>query len=331
MSRPYQPARWLTNPHLHTVWGRVFRRPPLLPYRRVRWETPDDDFVDLFRLDGARFHDPILLLLHGLEGSSRSHYIGGTLEHAARRGWHASVLFFRTCSGEMNRRERSYHSGETTDLDFVVRRLALECPERSIVLAGMSLGGNVLLKWLGEQGSSVPRQVRAATAVSVPFDLARSCRHIDEAASRFYSRRFLKSLRRKALDKITRYPALADSGAVIRARTLWQFDDAFTSVVHGFDNAADYYARSSSMGFLNSIRVPTLLLSAIDDPFHPPDVLEQVSIVAKTNRWLSTEFVDIGGHVGFVEGATPWQTSSYCERRPVEFGEECLAGMQLGS
>lgn len=329
MPRPYQPAPWLNNPHLHTAWGRLFRRPPVLPYRQVRWDTPDDDFVDLLRLDGTHPDHPIFLLLHGLEGSARSHYIGGTLQYAWQRGWHASVLFFRTCSGEMNRQQRSYHSGETTDLDFVIQRLALEHPERPIILAGMSLGGNVLLKWLGEQGSSVPLQVRAATAVSVPFDLARSCRHIDGAAGGFYGRRFLRSLRRKALAKIARHPSIADANAVRRAKTLWEFDDAFTSVVHGFQNAADYYAHSSSLRFLNSVRVPTLLLSAVDDPFHPPDVLGQVAAIAQANPWLSTEFVDVGGHVGFVEGSAPWRTSSYCERRPVEFGDACLSGIPL--
>ena len=214
-------------------------------------------------------------------------------------------------------------------MDFVIRRLTLERPQRPIVLVGMSLGGNVLLKWLGEQGSLLPPQVRAATAVSTPFDLARSCRHIDQTAGRFYSRRFLRSLRRKALEKIARYPSIADADAVRRAESLWEFDNAFTSVVHGFENAADYYSRCSSLGFLNSICVPTLLLSAFDDPFHPPDVLHQVAAIAETNPWLSTEFVDIGGHVGFIEGATPWRTSSYGERRPVEFADTCLSGLRL--
>lgn len=224
MSRPYQPAPWLTNPHLHTVWGRLFRRRLVLPFHRARWNTPDDDFVDLLRLDGTSPDHPILLLLHGLEGSPSSPYISGTLQYALRRGWHACALFFRTCGGEMNRRQRSYHSGETSDLDFVIRRLTLERPQRPIVLVGMSLGGNVLLKWLGEQGSLLPPQVRAATAVSTPFDLARSCRHIDQTAGRFYSRRFLRSLRRKALEKIARYPSIADADAVRRAESLWELD-----------------------------------------------------------------------------------------------------------
>lgn len=323
MSRPYRPSPWLTNPHLHTVWGRLFRRRPPLPYRRERWDTPDDDFVDLLRLPAAHPTAPSFLLLHGLEGSERSHYIGGTLQLAAQRGWQANVLFFRSCGGTMNRQRRTYHSGETSDLDLVVRRLAAERAGAPVVLAGVSLGGNVLLKWLGEQGTAVQGLVAAATAVSVPFDLARSCRQID-TGSRFYGRRFLRSLRLKALDKISRFPGLADPDAVRRASTLWEFDDAFTSVVHGFSDAADYYARSSSFGYLSMIRVPTLLLSATDDPFHPPEVLVDVAEVARSNSHLVPEFVAVGGHVGFVEGATPWRTSSYCERRAVEFAEPLL-------
>jgi predicted alpha/beta-fold hydrolase len=324
MSRPYQPSPWLTNPHLHTVWGRLFRRPPALPYHRERWETPDDDFVDLLRLPAGGHDSPTFLLLHGLEGSTRSHYIGGTLQRAWQIGWQANLLFFRSCSGEMNRQRRSYHSGETTDLDFVVRTLLAQRPGAPLLLAGVSLGGNVLLKWLGEQGDRIRGRVAGAAAVSVPFDLARSCRHIDATAGRFYSRRFLKTLRQKALAKISRFPGLADPDRVRGAATLWEFDDAFTSVVHGFADAADYYAQSSSLRYLPSIRVPTLLLSARDDPFHPPEILDEVLDVVRSNSYLFPEFVPRGGHVGFVEGPLPWATSSYCERRVVEFAASHL-------
>ncbi|MGQ0647720.1 MAG: YheT family hydrolase [Gemmatimonadaceae bacterium] len=303
------------------MWGRVFRRRPDLPYRRERWDTPDDDFIDLLRLPVSSQKAPTFLLLHGLEGSTKSHYVGGMLQQAWQRGWQSNLLFFRSCGGEMNRQRRSYHSGETTDLDLVVRRLTVERPGAPLVLAGVSLGGNVLLKWLGELGVAAREVVAAATAVSVPFDLARSCRHIDRGSARFYSRRFLKTLRQKALTKVARHPGLADPHAIRSASTLWAFDDAFTSVVHGFADAADYYAQSSSMSYLPAIRVPTLLLSAWDDPFHPPEILDEVLDLARFNSYLHPEFVLRGGHVGFVEGATPWATSSYCERRAVEFAE----------
>lgn len=316
---PYRPAPWLSNRHLHTVWGRLARRLPAVPHRRERWTTPDDDFLDLIRVDAVDPAAPTFLLLHGLEGSIRSHYLLPTLALARERGWQANALFFRGCSGEPNRRPRSYHSGETTDLAYVVARLKAERPTAPVVLAGVSLGGNVLLKFLGEQGNALSGVVAAATAVSVPFDLARSCAHIDATAS-FYSNRFLSTLRLKALDKVRQFPGLADPAAIRRASSLWTFDDAYTSVVHGFRDAADYYHQSSSIRFLEGIRVPTLLLSSHDDPFHPPEVLHDVGHLASRNPFITTEFVEIGGHVGFVEGAFPWRTSSYSERRAVEFG-----------
>lgn len=317
---PYRPAPWLTNPHLQTVWGRVGRRGPgLPPHRRERWDTPDGDFVDLVRLEAKSSTAPTFLLLHGLESTVQSHFVSGVLRSACAAGWQANLLFFRTCSGEPNRLPRSYHSGETTDLDYVARRLDQERPDAPLVLAGVSLGGNVLLKWLGERGDDVAGRVAAAVAISVPYDLARSARHID-AHGRFYARRFLKTLRRKAIEKVNRFPRIADIEAIERANSLWAFDDAFTSVVHGFRDAADYYDRSSSLPYLHRIRVPTLLLSARDDPFHPPEVLDDVEAVAAENPALMPEFVEVGGHVGFVEGTLPWRTRSYVDRRVVEFG-----------
>ncbi len=316
---PYRPAPWLRNRHLQTVWGRLARRLPRLPLQRERLDTPDDDFVELLRLPVRDPSAPTFLLLHGLEGTIRSHYIAPTLALAHARGWQANVLFFRGCGGEANRQRRSYHSGETTDLALVVARLRAERPASPLVLAGVSLGGNVLLKFLGEQGEAARGVVAAATAISVPFDLAASCGHIDQHAA-FYARRFLRTLRSKALDKVARFPDLADAEAIRRATSLWAFDDAYTSVVHGFRDAADYYARSSSLPYLAAVRVPTLLLSAHDDPFHPPDVLHRVGAIARENPHLIPEFVPVGGHVGFVEGVVPWRTSSYAERRAVEFG-----------
>jgi hypothetical protein len=298
---------------------------------REQWATPDDDTVDVLRVAGANEQAPTFLLLHGLEGSESSHYVGGTITEARGHGWQANLLVFRTCNGTMNRQPRSYHSGETSDLDHVVRRLLDERPHAPLVLAGVSLGGNVLLKWLGEQGAGIDPRIKAATAVSVPFDLARSSRHIDQGLSRIYSRRFLRSLKVKALAKIRRHPGIADSRAVAAALTLWDFDNAFTGPVHGFAGADDYYARSSSIHFLSSIRIPTLLLSARDDPFHPPGLLGEVQEIARSNPFLEVEFVERGGHVGFIEGATPWRVSSYAERRAVEFAGSVLAMSRSGT
>ncbi len=306
------------------MWGKFFQPPRDLPAQTERWETPDADFIEVVRTKAVQDDAPTFLLLHGLEGNANSHYATGTLRAAAARGWQANLLVFRSCGSEMNRTQRSYHSGETSDLDFVVQRLLLERPHAPLVLGGVSLGGNVLLKWLGEQGGAIDARVRAATAVSVPFDLARSCAHMEIGFARVYGWNFLRTLKRKALLKIARHPGIADRKRVLAAQTLWDFDDAFTSVVHGFRDAADYYARSSSIQLLSSVRVPTLLLSSRDDPFHPPTVLDDVSEIAACNPSLVLEFTERGGHVGFLEGTHPWKTSNYAERRMVDFGAAVL-------
>lgn len=309
------------------MWGKFFRSPPSVETRVERLQTPDGDDLDIVRTPGTPGdrEAPTLVLLHGLEGSTRSHYTAGTLAEAQRRGWQANLLLFRGCNGALNRAPRSYHSGETTDLDFVVRRLQAERPAAPLILAGVSLGANVLLKWLGEQGAAVTGMIAAATAVSTPFDLARSSAHIDAGFSRVYAWNFLKSLKAKALEKIRQHPGLADPARVEAAHSLWTFDDAFTSVAHGFRDAADYYERSSSIRYLAAIRVPTLLLSSRDDPFHPPQVLDDVARIAAGNPALHLEFTESGGHVGFVEGATPNRARYYMERRIAEFACTQLA------
>lgn len=318
MTATFRPAWWLPDPHTQTLWPRFFRARPRLATVTERWETPDGDEIDVIRL-GTSPGSPRLILVHGLEGSVRSHYVGGLLDAAWGRGWGGDLLIFRTCNGEVNRARRSYHSGETDDLDLVVQRVATEYPTAPLGLVGVSLGANVLLKWLGERSRDIPPQVAAAVAISTPFDLARSARRIGQGFSRVYERHFLKSLRAKALAKIDRFPDLAKREAVLAARTIWEFDDAYTAAVHGFRDAADYYAQSSSIQFLPGIRVPTLLLSARDDPFHPPEVLDEVERIAQTNPYLATDFPARGGHVGFVEGAVPWRARSYAESRAASF------------
>jgi predicted alpha/beta-fold hydrolase len=229
------------------------------------------------------------------------------------------LIIFRSCGDEHNRLLRSYHSGETGDLGHVLSRLIADEPERPIILAGVSLGGNVLLKYLGEQGASVAPQVKAAAAISTPFDLAEGCRHLEQGFSRIYQWHFLRTLRRKAADKAVRFPGKIGMDAVRAARTLWEFDDAVTAPVHGFASAADYYERSSSIRFLNAIRVPTLLLSAADDPFLPSSVLDRVRQVAAENPRLHLEFATHGGHVGFVGGRFPWAAEYHAEPRAVAF------------
>ena len=320
----FRPAWWARGPHAQTLWGKLFRRRPHGGTRRERWDTPDGDFVDIERLDAPR-GAPRLILLHGLEGSRRSHYVGGLFAAARARGWAMDLLLFRSCGDEPNRARRLYHSGETEDVDFVVRRIAAEHPDAPLAATGVSLGGNVLLKWLGEQGSAAPPALRAAVGISVPFDLALGSRHIERGASRIYTRHFLRSLKQKAAAKRTAYPDLYDPAALDRVRTLWDFDEHVTAPVHGFAGAADYYARSSAVRFLHAVRVPTLLVNAADDPFLPATVLDDVRRIAAANPALTTRFVAAGGHVGFVTGRRPWRPAYWAEEQAVAFAARQFA------
>ena len=318
--RPYRPAWWLPDPHSATLWGRFGRREPVFPVRLERWDTPDSDFVEVARLESpAGNAAPRLLLFHGLEGGMHSHYARAMFREAQQRGWAADLLLFRTCGTEPNRQPRSYHSGETTDPLWVIERLARAFPHAPLGVMGVSLGGNVLCKLLGECGSGLPEQVVAAVAMSVPFDLARASRHIGRGFGAVYEKAFLKSLIPKALTKIDRHPELAALRRVQTARTLWEFDDAFTAPLHGFADAADYYARASSLPYLGRIDRPTLLLSAVDDPFLPSDVLHEVRLAVHGNALVELEFPERGGHVGFTAGTWPWRPWYYGEWRAAEF------------
>ena len=219
----------------------------------------------------------------------------------------------------MNRAPRFYHSGETGDLAFVVERLTGDHPHDPLVVVGYSLGGNVLLKWLGEPGTVYPAQLRAAVAVSVPYDLEAGARFIHRGFSRVYERHFLRTLKVKAAAKLRRFPGLVDLSALEAADTIVAFDEAVTARIHGFASAHDYYQRSSAIRFLSGIRVPTMLISAYDDPFLPPAVLDQTSVLAAGNRTLSSCFSAHGGHVGFVSGEVPGRPVYYAEDRTVAF------------
>lgn len=262
---------------------------------------------------------PILVLLHGLEGSVRSHYVQGLLDEARRRQWHAAVLVFRSCGGELNRARRFYHSGETGDLRFVINHLQDSFPSAPLVLAGVSLGGNVLLKYLGEEAEKISPRIRGAAAVSVPYDLARSSRFIDRGFSKVYQRSFIRSLKSKAFQKLDQFPDLASRDTLDAASTMFAFDDCFTAPVHGFRDAADYYFRSSSIRWIENIGINTLLLSAADDPFLPAEVLDEVRGIARHNPYLEVEFPPHGGHVGFVGGSSPFTPVYYLEERVSEF------------
>ena len=308
----FKPSPWLPGRHAQTIFGTLFRAPPAVPLARERWELADGDFVDVDLLDGAR---ATLVVLHGLEGSSSAHYVRGLLAEARARGLRGVALNFRGCSGETNRLVRSYHSGDTGDVRELVHRVRARWPD-PILFAGCSLGGNVLVKYLGEEGAAA--EVRAAAAISVPFDLALCARTLDGpgAMSFVYRTRFLRTLKRKSLEKAPRFPGGFDAGRLRAVSTLTGFDDVLTGPVHGFAGAVDYYARSSSGPYVSRVRVPLLLLSAEDDPFIPPESIPREA--AAHNPAVTLEVHAHGGHLGFVEGP-PWRPRFYGERRALEF------------
>jgi predicted alpha/beta-fold hydrolase len=304
------------------VWGPLVRR-GRVPLTRERVSTLDGDFLDLDWLPGPPAAPgpspsaPLLLVLHGLEGSARSHYVTGLLRHARAAGWRGVTLNFRSCGGEPNLLPRLYHSGETGDLDAVVRLLVEREPDVRIGVVGVSIGGNVLLKWLGELGADTPRQVVAAVGISVPFDLARCAAELDRGFARaVYTEHFLRTMRRKIMDKARQFPGCVDVEAARRSRTFGEYDRVVTAPLHGFSDEHDYWTRSSSGPYLDRVRRPTLLISALDDPVVPAAGLPDRCTLPPD---VTAEFTARGGHAGFLEGPWPWRLDSWAERRAVEF------------
>jgi len=305
------------------MWGKFARRRSAPQTTTECLRTRDGDNIELHHLPASP-NAPRILLLHGLEGSPRSHYVGGILAEAAARGWGATLLVFRGGGSAPNEARRFYHSGETGDIGFVFATLSARWPGSMWCLAGVSLGGNVLLKWLGERGDAVDDRIRGAAAVSAPFDLEAGSRYLSRGFARVYDRSFLQSLRRKAIAKLSRYPDLFDREKLERARTVYDFDDAVTGPVHGFASAHEYYSQSSSLRFLSRIRVRTLLLSSADDPFLPPAALARAASTAAMNPVLTVEFHSRGGHVGFVGGSKPWKPFYYAEWRCFRFFDDVM-------
>jgi predicted alpha/beta-fold hydrolase len=314
----FHPPWWLRNRHAQTIWRRFIGRTPSVTYRRKRIETPDGDFLDLDWLDHPQSSTtPLVIVLHGLEGSSRAKYVLGLLVEGAARGWDGVAVNFRSCSGELNRLSRFYHSGETGDLDWVVSMLIARSPHRPLALVGFSLGGNVLLKWLGERGEAVPEQVRAAVAVSVPFDLGVAAHRVDQGFGRVYGQVFLRTLKAKALAKAERFPGLVDRRVVRGLSSFAAFDEHVTAPIHGFAGARDYWTRSSCVPWLERIIRPTLMISAADDPFLPSAYWPREAVAR--SAWLAAEFSERGGHVGFVQGPWLWAPSYWVDQRAVAF------------
>ena len=313
----YAAPSWLPGGHLQTLYAAVLAPRPRVQYARERWETPDDDFVDVDWLktsavsreasaeqatrDVPPSDQPLVVLFHGLEGCSTSHYAHALMAEVGAIGWHGCVIHFRGCSGTPNRLARAYHSGDSTELDWMLRRLHAR-RSGPLYVVGVSLGGNALLKWLGEQGDAASGIVSAAAAVSAPVDLMSAGDVLGRGFNLVYTAAFLKTLKRKSLAKLERHPHLYDAARVQRARTLRAFDDVVTAPLHGFRDTDDYWTRASSKPGLCSIRVPTLMLNAMNDPFMPGEALPSA---AQVSACVTREFPEEGGHVGFVSGAFP--------------------------
>lgn len=304
----FRPAWWLPGPHLQSLWGTLTRSRRLVSFRREPLRAPDGDQLILDHVDGDP-EAPRLLLLHGLEGSSFSVYIQGLAAGAAARGWGVTVLNFRFCALDPDRgfapipneRPRLYHSGETSDPDWVIRTLVDREPGRPLLALGASLGGNVLLKWLGERPGQ--RLVAAAAVLGTPFDLEAGARNLERPLGRPYFHYLARSMKWKFADLAARFDearGLLDLKRVRRARCFAELDDAGTAPLAGFSGAGDYYARSSSVHFVGMIDTPTLCISSQDDPFVPARALSAAREAASSAvEWIVTRR---GGHLGWVEG-----------------------------
>ncbi len=301
---PYRAPGWLPGGHAQTIYPRFLPLDPL-PYRRERWESPDGDFIDLdwntASMPSAN-DDPVVVLFHGLEGSSQSHYAKALMQALRAIGRCGVVVHFRGCSGELNRLPRAYHSGDSDEIDWILHRFKAIYPDRPLYAVGVSLGGNALLKWLGERESAANDILLAAAAVSCPFDMSACGHHLAHGFNRIYTQHFLRTLKHFADEKLRHHPGLFDERRMRSAGTLYEFDDIVTAPLHGFASAADYWRRSSSKPWLGGIRVPTLLINARNDPFMPDGVLPEKQQISSA---VELEYTCEGGHVGFVTAPFP--------------------------
>ena len=297
---PYRAPGWLPGGQAQTLWPLLIKAPPL-PLRRERWDTPDGDFIDVDHLD-APAGAPLLVLFRGLEGSARSHYAISTAHACKQQGWHLAIPHFRGCSGELNRRPRAYHSGDSDEIDWILRRLQQANVGQRLHAAGISLGGNALLKWAGERAEAAADVVTGVVGICAPLDLAACGHHLARGFNRLYTRHFLDTLKVRSAARLRHFPGLFDETRMRRARNLWEFDDAVTGPVHGFAGADDYWSRSSAKPWLKAITVPALVVNPRNDPFLPAFALPGVG---ETSPSVRLEQPAGGGHVGFVSGPFP--------------------------
>ena len=330
----YRAPWWLGRggfgAHWQTVYPFVFNRPARPDYSRERWDTaphgkPDGDFIDVDRVTAPR-DQPMVVVFHGLEGSSQSIYSLNLMNEVARRGWRGLVPHFRGCSGEMNRLPRAYHSGDSTEIDWILRRAKAEAPDQPLYVAAISLGGNATLKWLGEQGSEASRIATAVVGISAPLDLMASGAALEQGFCKLYTRRFLATMKASSLAKLRRHPGIFREDVMQRSRTLREFDNEVTAPLHGYRDTDDYWTRASAKPGLIDVKVPTLVLNARNDPFLPASALPGAKEVS---RHVTLDFPEHGGHVGFLAG--PFPGGSWMTRRAFHFfdnGNETLTREQ---
>ena len=306
-SRPYTAPLWLPGGNAQTIYPYLLRPVQSVTYRRERWELDDGDFIDADWLDNP--HDrPLVVLFHGLEGSSHSHYALSLMNALRQIGWRGVVIHFRGCSGMPNRLPRAYHAGDSAEIDHLLHQVARRNASTTITVpapvyaVGVSLGGNALLKWLGEQGQQAGNLIRGAATLSVPLDLPVAGRTLDTGFNRIYARNFLITLKQKIHDKLTDFPGLFDAHAVTACNTIYQFDNLVTAPLHGFRDTDHYWHHSSSKPWLRHIRIPTLVINARNDPFMPASALPQATDVSSS---VILDFPEAGGHAGFISPPFP--------------------------
>lgn len=303
----YHAPKWLPGGNAQTIFPYLINLNPSITYRRERWEMEDGDFIDIDWLEGDA-DKPLVVLFHGLEGNSQSHYALSIMHFLRMLHWRGAIVHFRGCSGTPNRLPRAYHAGDSLEINrmlhYVVGKNNLYQQNTNVpcYVVGISLGGNALLKWLGEQETQATRLVAGAVAVSAPLDLTAAGKVLNSGFNRVYTYHFLTTLKRKALKKNKQFPGLLNIKALTTCYSLYEFDNLVTAPLHGFHDADDYWQQSSSKPWLASIHVPTLLINARNDPFLPESVLPKQSEVSSL---VSLEFPQQGGHVGFMYGAFP--------------------------
>lgn len=309
----YSPPFIFRNYHLSTIYASMLRKVPPIRQSRERIELEDGDFIDI---DWSFFEtvpsDKLVVILHGLEGNSQRPYVMGMVHKFLNAGWDAAAVNLRGCSGEINRLYRSYNAGASEDLKAVLDHVLRVKNYTTITLVGFSLGGNLMLKYLGE-GNTIHKVIEAAVAISTPCDLYKSLKRLEEPQNFLYSRRFVNKLKKQLHLRGSKFPSNLSAREISECRSLYAIDELYTGKAHGFKNARDYYKRSSALNFIPYIGIPTLLINAKNDSFLSSN--SSPVEMAKANRFFYLETPEYGGHVGFIQK----KKSTYAEDRALEF------------